>query len=162
MQYIVPKESQELAAQGLGVDCNVIAGGVTVVATKNIRDVGLYNGNYSEGNYIYGVDPLALVTRQNDPVWSAFVYWIVSALFYAEEINFTNDVRDLPLVYLFGSDYQLMFRHTVQAVGSFANIYEKNLQADFPRSGLNLLNRNPPHAQLYPLPIELTVLRGVG
>jgi hypothetical protein len=152
--YIVPKQSGELVAQGLAAgDCNAIAGGVIDVSMSNIREVGQYNGTYEKGDGTYSKDPLALVTRQDDPQWSAFVYWIVSAIFYAEEEGITTSTyTQMPVVNLFGTLYSSMLRDAIGAVGSYAEIYDRHVELEVNRSGLNLLNENPLKAQHYPLP----------
>ena len=98
--------------------CNAIAGGAVDVATSTVQAAG-YTGPYQTGNNRYSEDPLALVTRQDDVQWSSFVFWIVSAIFYAEEqgINSTTAFQGMPVVNLFGPTYANMFRDAVEAVG---------------------------------------------
>lgn len=142
-------------AEGLATGaCNAVAGGVVDVSVSNIRSIGQYEGEYETGSGRFSKDPLALVTRQDDPQWSAYVYWIVSAIFYAEEQGISADSSlDMPVVNLFGALHSRMFRDAVQAVGSYADIYQRNIGDDeAPRGGLNLLNMNPLGPQHYPLP----------
>lgn len=155
--FIVAKQSGELVAQGLVTgECNAIAAGSIDVTESNIREVGQYTGPYEKGSGRFSKDPLALVTRQDDPQWTAFVYWIVSAIFYAEEEGITSakasSITGMPVVNLFGSLYTRMLKDAIAAVGSFAEIYDRHVEAELPRSGQNLLNRNPLQAQHYPLP----------
>lgn len=153
-KFIVSMQSSELAVQGLASGaCNAIAGGVGEIVESNIRVVGQYLGEYEIGSRRFSKDPLALVTRQNDPEWSAFVYWIVSAIFHAEEQGITAaSSHTMPIVNLFGYLYQRMFRDAIAAVGSYKEIYDRNLEAVLPRSGLNLQNMNPLGPQHYPMP----------
>ena len=96
-------------------------------------------------------EALALATREDDHQWSAFVYWIVSATFYAEEKGFTQVTpNEMPLVNLFGPDHSRMFRDSLLAVGNYGEIYARSVQSSVPRNGRNLLNNvNPPGPQFY-------------
>lgn len=79
---------------------------------------------------------MALVTRQDDHQWSTFVYWIVSALFYAEEQGIEqSSASKMPITNLFGPLYSRMLRDAVEAVGSYSEIYERNAQDQIPRGG---------------------------
>ena len=58
----------------------------------------------------------------------------------------------LPEVGLFGPKFADMFRNAVAEVGSYADIYDRNAEAELSRGGLNTVNfllRGPQH---YPLP----------
>lgn len=97
---------------------------------------------------------LALVTRQDDPQWSDFVYWVVAATFHAEENDITSqNFIEMPTVNLFGDGFTRMFRDTILAVGNYGEIYARNVESIFPRNGTNnMLNLNPPGPQLFPYP----------
>lgn len=152
-RFIVPRQSGELTVEALvSGQCNVIAGGVVDVSLTNIRSAG-YQGPYQTGSNRYSKDPLALVTREDDPMWSNFVFWIVTAIFYAEEQGITQqDADSLPTVTLFGPLYFGMFRRAVEAVGNYGEIYARQAQADVPRGGLNELNELLSGPQHYPFP----------
>ncbi|CAB9520018.1 Putative amino-acid ABC transporter-binding protein YhdW [Seminavis robusta] len=86
-------------------------------------------------------DNLCLVTRQDDPQFSSFVFWTVASTWYAEERGVTDaNSRDMPDVNLFGFDYSRMFQDSVFAVGNYDQIYERNLASILPRGGRNMLN----------------------
>ena len=139
-------------AEGLDAGvCNAVAGGVVDVSTSNIRNIGGYAGPYETGIGRFSKDPLALVTRQDDPQWSAFVFWVVSAIFYAEEEGITASSA-MPIVNLFGPFNSRIFRDAIEAVGSYEEIYKRHVGAEVERGGLNSLNTNPLTAQHYPLP----------
>jgi general L-amino acid transport system substrate-binding protein len=133
--------------------CNVIAGGITEVSLASIRAAG-YDGPYQIGTGRYSKDPLALVTRQDDIQWAKFVYWIVSAIFFAEEGGITQAgaAEEMPDVALFGSRFQGMFKNAIGAVGSYGEIYARNAEDEVSRGGLNELNQFLATPQLYPLP----------
>jgi hypothetical protein len=83
---LVEKTTGEQVIQGLvNGDCNAVIGAVLeIVETTSLRELG-YVGDYEMGSNRFSKDPLALVTRQDDPHFSSFVKWILSATFYAEE-----------------------------------------------------------------------------
>lgn len=141
------------AFQGLvDGECNAIAGGVVDVSSTSVRASG-YDGPYQIGSNRYSKEPLAMVTRQDDPQWSKFVYWVVGAIFYAEEEDITMDFAELmPKVQLFGEQFQDMFVNAIRAVGKYGEIYERHAQDDLPRGGLNMLNEYLGNPQFYPIP----------
>lgn len=106
--------------------------------------------------YFYGSNGtmLALVTRREDNLWSSFVIWMNQAIVYAEEegISFSNAI-EMPIVNLFGLAYAQSFRDCIASVGNYADIYERTLGPQWPRSGGNLLNTVPfePQQVAYPL-----------
>lgn len=92
-----------------------------------------------------------LMTRQDDLQFPTFVYWVVAALFYAEEAGITQTTANqMPVVNLYGTAFARMFR---DAVGSYGEAYEKNearVDSIPPRGGRNLQNSNPYGPQHYP------------
>lgn len=89
---------------------------------------------------------LCLATREDDVQWSKFVFWILEATVFAEENGVTEVTsNEMPTVGLFGDDFQRMFRDAMFVTGNYGEIYDRNLEAHVPRSGLNLLfdNANP-------------------
>jgi general L-amino acid transport system substrate-binding protein len=152
-RFLIPRESVQQAIEGLRTgDCNVVAGGTIDVSLRSVNESG-YNGAYEVGTIKLASEPMALVTRQGDPQWSSFVYWIVNALFYAEEQGITQaSSTRMPVVDLFGRLHFRIFRDVVAAVGSFEQIYRRNVESYVPRKGLNQLNTYPLGPQHYPYP----------
>jgi hypothetical protein len=134
-----PSSAQSYAAG----QCNVIAGGLSEVslASDLARETAGSDANFKIRSILRDTtEPLALVTRQDDPQWSDFVHWIVTATFYAEENGITMSIADrMPEVFLFGLTYAKMLRQAIAAVGSYAEIYERNIGGRFNRTGLNRL-----------------------
>ena len=108
--------------------------------------------------YGYSVDDdnLCLATRQdNGTDWPTFVYWSASATIFAEEEGITSATSNsMPLVYVYGTEFKRMFRNLILFAGSYSEMYEKHMEALFPRSGRNMLNKNRPNPgpQHYILP----------
>ena len=152
-RFIVPRDSGVLTVEGLASEvCNVVAGGVTDVSLTTIRNTG-YDGPYTIGAGRFSKDPLALVTRQGDEQWSKFVYWVVSAIFHAEEQGITKQTaNEMPVVSLFGPLFVNMFRDAIGSVGNYGEIYERRAEGEVPRGGLNLVNIQLSGPQHYPLP----------
>ena len=103
---------------------------------------------------------VSLNSTTADPDWTSFVYWVVTATFYAEDIGIdSSSFNEMPEVFAFGEDLRQMFRSSVLAMGSYADIYERNLECAIPRCGLNKLNSLSganPGARLYLLPGLIT------
>jgi hypothetical protein len=124
-------------------ECNVVAGGLSEVslARDKARETDGSDADFEIRSLLRNTtEPLALVTRQDDPQWSDFVHWIVTATFYAEENGITKfNASRMPTVFLFGRTYAQMLPRAIGAVGSYAEIYERNIGDTFNRTGLNLL-----------------------
>ena len=143
---LVLLQAGDILGEGLSSgSCNVIAGGVSDVSATNVRNAG-YSGEYSTGNKVLSKDPLALVTLPDDPQWSAFVFWIVQAIFFADEEGISSSTAgfSLPQTNLFGPSNHRMLRDAVAAVGSYDEIYNRHVRPELgPRSGLNQRNKAP-------------------
>ena len=151
-RVLVEKDSREKVNAALVAgECNAIMSDVVIVEPA-LRELG-FKGNYTVGWKRFSKDPLALVTRQDDPQFSSFVYWIVSATFYAEEQGIGQEnARGMPLVYLFGRLYGRMLVDAIQSVGNYGDIYARNIEPFLHRRGQNKLSVNPFRARHYPLP----------
>jgi len=102
----------------------------------------------------YRIETRSLATKQDDPQWSSFVYWVVMSTFYAEEEGISQEESlDMPLVGVLGQDYNRMYRDAIRAVGNYGEIYDRNVNARVQRQGRNELNIAPLGPQHYPLPL---------
>lgn len=125
--------------------CNAIAGGFVEVAPGNVANLG-YDGPYEIGSSAYSRESLALVTRQDDMLWSNLVDWVVTATVYAEEKDITQATyQSMPRVDLFQPVVNdKLFRNVVRAVGSYGEIWERAATRNgLERQGRNLLNTLP-------------------
>ncbi|KAI2496977.1 general L-amino acid-binding periplasmic protein AapJ [Fragilaria crotonensis] len=108
---VVPKISSSEAFAALGTECNAIGSDST--------DVAALAGNssrYELGANRYSKEPLALVTREDDPQWTNFVRWVVHATIYAEEKYITRVTADaMPKCDLFGTVLRNMFVDAINA-----------------------------------------------
>jgi hypothetical protein len=140
------------AVEGLvSGQCNALAGGSHDIARNSVLRTGKVL-DYEVGSTRYSKEPLAVVTRKDDPMWSDFVYWVVEALFIAEEQGITKaDAQRMPTTTLFGPLFRNMLQNAVSAGGAYNELYSRNLEDIVPRAGLNLLN-NGSQPQFYPLP----------
>lgn len=131
-------------------DCNAVAGTIEEVSVSAIRRN--YQGPYEVGMNRFSKGPQALVTAQDDRQWADFVFWVVSALFYADEEGITQFTSSaMPSVQLFGPRFVFMFRHAVAAVGSYGEIYNRHFILEAPRGGPHASNKLLEGAQIYPL-----------
>jgi general L-amino acid transport system substrate-binding protein len=121
-------------------NCNVIAEEQTGIAESVVRESG-YKGDYETGKTQYSKEPLAVVTREGDAIWSDFVFWVVEALLGADE----RDIRqatasDFPETPYFGASYRKMFQHAIADVGNYGEMYDRHLESIVPRVNLNTIN----------------------
>ena len=101
-------------------ECNALAGGIADVSRTTVVKAGGFTEAYEIGTKRFTKDPLALVTRQDDDQWSSFVYWVVSAIFFAEEEGIGQlQSLQMPLVNLFGTEFSSMFRNEEAGNGDF-------------------------------------------
>ena len=134
-----------------GLGCNAVAGTIEEVSVSSIRRK--YAGAYEVGVNRFSKDPQAMVTAQDDVQFSDFVFWVVSALFYADEEGITQFTSNMmPSVQLFGSSHVFMLRHAVAAVGSYGEIYNRHFLQEAPRGGPHASNKFLEGPQLYPVP----------
>ncbi|CAB9503214.1 extracellular solute-binding protein [Seminavis robusta] len=150
-------DSTDAFAKLAGGEVDVVAGATWKL--ENFRDpmtgvVYSFSKPYFYGSGDHGEEEnYCLATVSDDHDWSTFVYWIVEAITFAEEegINSTTSIR-MPEVLLYGPSMKRMFRDAILAVGSYAEIYERNLQTWIPRDGRNMLNPGLNGPQHYVLP----------
>ena len=123
--------------------CNVIAAEQFDLAESVMRDQSGYKGEYAIGNNVHSKEPFALVTRDDDVIWSDFVNWVMQTLIAAEDEGITSDVAHLiPLrsEAFFGDEFSSMFRDVVSVVGNYGEIYERNLEHILPRPVSDYIN----------------------
>ncbi|CAB9501013.1 extracellular solute-binding protein [Seminavis robusta] len=67
-------------------------------------------------------DPnLALATREDDPQWSSFVFWVANSFVFAEENQIAQRLSGLmPVSNVFSMKFSRMLRNAVHAVGNYA------------------------------------------
>jgi ABC-type amino acid transport substrate-binding protein len=114
---------------------SVIAGEQFDIAESIVRERG-YVGEYAYGTKIHSKEPLAFVTRDDDPEWSDFVNWVLQALLGAEDEAITQRTANIiaPTT-VFGetSPFALAFRNAVREVGNYGEIYRRTLEVLLPR-----------------------------
>ncbi|CAB9506523.1 extracellular solute-binding protein [Seminavis robusta] len=145
-RYIVPLPllhtfAEYIANIEAGV-CNAVASTPYSLAEKNARENG-YKGDYAITKQYFSKDPISMVTRSDDAVFSDFVNSILQALFVAEQHGITKDLAHLfPLTNaaLFGNEYDSAFRNAIATNGNFGEMYATCLGNAMPRDALNSLN----------------------
>lgn len=117
------QETVRLFGQG---KCQVFASGVVGRTEAIIRD--FYAGEYVVGTLPFTLESLALVTREEDVIFSKFVGAVVIAIFYADEHGITQESYMLmPRIDLFRplvSD--TMFPNIIRAVGNYQEIWDRH------------------------------------
>jgi general L-amino acid transport system substrate-binding protein len=139
------KSTSRNVASLKGGACNVLVGGSADIFELRSQKW------FEEKSYVVGTkhlsrESLALVTRDNDPLWSKFVNWVVLATIHAEEKNITQETYwDMPHVNLFGPTVdEEMLRDVIRAVGSYGEIWQRHATFSnfLEREGRNLLAAN--------------------
>jgi ABC-type amino acid transport substrate-binding protein len=137
---IQPTNEEALSALLAG-DCNTIYAGTNEVA-EAVKEMTRQGESVVIGDVQFNHEPIALVTREDDAVFSDFVNWILQALLNAEEQDVTQSTyREVAPSNLFGDSFAQAFRDAVRAVGNYGEVYERNLGKLVPRSGLNEINQ---------------------
>lgn len=139
---IQPTNEEALSALLAG-DCNTIYAGTNEVA-EAVKEMTSQGKSIVIGDVQFNHEPIALVTREDDAVFSDFVNWILQALLNAEEQDVTQSTYlEVAPSNLFGDSFAQAFRDAVKAVGNYGEVYERNLDLGklVPRSGLNEINQ---------------------
>ena len=142
--------------------CKLLAGGQFEVTRSVVEGYG-YNGDYIAGDRFYSHEPLALVTRDEDPNWSDFVYWIIQCLITAEEQGLEQvfSLASFKRTDLFGEHFDDMFVRSVRTVGNYGEIYDRHLDAIVPRAEINKNNKGS-SGLLYSMPFGARETEGPG
>jgi hypothetical protein len=130
-------------------DCNVVTGTSEEISIATMRSAGYNDPSYTVGVNRFTKVPKVLATHHDNREWSQFVYWIISSIVYAEEQQITESTAEqMPTVPWFGTDLEDALRFAVAAVGSYGEIYSRNLETGIPRAEMNRVNkllRGPQH-----------------
>jgi general L-amino acid transport system substrate-binding protein len=144
----VPGELQTL----FNGTCNAMADEPVYGAMTRLRKAG-YTENFTQGTTLFSREPLAMVTRDDDPVWSDLVNTVLQSLWAAEAQNITKDTaEDFKYTPVFGNLSESMFVDAIAAVGNFGELYARHLEQLVPRAGLNSLNFDGTTGMLYSFP----------
>jgi hypothetical protein len=139
--------------------CNTFASGLgeLLLVEDKLEEMGRNPSDFANTSYFNDViEPLALVTRQDDRVWSDFVALVLTAIFYAEENGISShNASAMPEVHLFGPQFTYMLRDSIMAVGSYKDIYQRYVESRYARSGLNLLYNENSYTPLLYVPQDL-------
>jgi hypothetical protein len=125
-----------------------VVAGATLTQENNVREPTTGEGYAFSQPYIYGYsqeeDNFCLATKQDDHDFAIFAYWTVAATIYVEEQGINQTVSNrVPEVLLWGQELNRCFRDPVLTLGSYADIYSRNVESLIPRGGRNELNVYP-------------------
>jgi len=100
-----------------------------------------YYGNESAED---DVSVFSLATREDDEIFSSFVNCVVLATIYAWENGIRREERkEMPLMSIFGSEFNWALRDAIYYSGSYDQIYTKNFGGSVLGSVLNFFNSIP-------------------
>jgi ABC-type amino acid transport substrate-binding protein len=141
--------------------CQVLAADRFETAKAALLQTGGFNtgefDKYDESIRYFTKDPLAMVTRQNDSMWSDFVNWVILALFRADEVGFSS----FPETAMFGQQYKDMFSDAIAEVGSYGDLYDDYLQNTVSRAEVNdIVKDKQKTGLLYAMPFGRLELNG--
>jgi general L-amino acid transport system substrate-binding protein len=141
--------------------CNVIAD-EPIFGEVRFREAG-FEGNFTHGTTLFSREPLAMVTRDDDPVWSDLVNTVLQSLWAAEAQNITQaTAEDFKYTPVFDNLSESMFVDAIAAVGNFGELYARHLEDIVPRAGLNSLNVDGTTGMLYSFPFGDLEIDGPG
>ncbi|CAB9510540.1 extracellular solute-binding protein [Seminavis robusta] len=126
-----------------------VLAGATWTLQNDVMEPNTQQGYTFSQPYFYGFssdhDNFCLATRQGeDEDWSRLVYWVISASIFAEEEGIDSaSSHQMPEVFVYGPAMKRMFRDIVLQFGNYADMYGRNLEALYPRSGRNQVNGFP-------------------
>lgn len=100
-----------------------------------------YYGNETAGD---DVSFFALTTRDEGVIFSSFVNCIVLATIYAQENGIRRGrSKEMPLLSLFGKDFEWALRDAIAYIGSYDQMLERNFRSALEENrGRNRLNEN--------------------
>ena len=128
---------------GKGV-CQVYVSGVVERSPAVIQRY--YSGEAFVGSRAYSRESLALVTNEDDVVFSKLVDAVVNAIIFADEQGYTQETYlEMERVDIFAPlVLDTVFRNVIQAVGSYQEIWDRHASPQgLEREGRNLLNTYP-------------------
>ena len=128
--------------------CLVYASGVVERTAKAIKTFLPEGEAYFVGTVPFTRESLALVTKEDDVVFSKLVDAVVNAIIYADEKGITQaNPVNMPRVNLFKPliANEAMFRNVIRAVGNYQEIWDRhtNPEGGLLRGGRNLPNTLP-------------------
>jgi len=126
--------------------CNVMAGETPDLSEKEFREVNRYDGKYYVGIQKFSKEPVGIVTRSDDMIFSKLVKWILYGLIHAEQRKITQEnASQMPSTRLFGKTLTKIFQDPVRAVGNYGSIYDRHIESMLTRKeSKNLLNTGGP------------------
>ena len=124
-RHIRPRPNLDALYSGLMDEtCNVLAWELNGVSENVVRMQSNYQGLYEIGTKLFSREPLAIVTREDDPEFTDMIFWIIQALQAAEEKGITQaNAGDFATTELFGPSMESIFQNVIAGVGNYGEIY---------------------------------------
>jgi len=134
-------------------DCNVIAESLFVDMEQRTRNAN-YTGDFKVSEKgSWNSEPLAMTTRQSDPVWAELCNWILRSLITAEYLNITAATADsFPETSVSEIDNEFFIR-AIKAVGNYGEMLARKFSNQTFRQGFNSVNRGSQVGRLYSFPL---------
>ena len=104
--------------------CNVIGNDGIGRDENTVRDLG-YEGTFKSSNVIHSNDPLAIMSRGDDPEFGDFVNWVIQALITAEQMSITKETaQQFGTTEVFGEAYRNMFIDAIASQGHYREVFD--------------------------------------
>lgn len=138
-RIVVAEDPMEVVSDFVNGTCNLFMM-KSKIPESFFRAQG-YQGEYEEGNAIYGKGMWSLMTSAEDVRFAEFVNAVVHALLVAEQHNITQfSAQQFPQTDVFGPPYKDMFQNAVAMVGNYGEVYQQHVAATQPREPANQIN----------------------
>ena len=120
--------------------CDLIAGDQFSISPRFLEQRAA-DTSYTTGSNLFTTEPLSLVARKDEMAFSDVANWILNGLLLAEKRNIAQvNAGALGASDVFGGQLPNAIENALSAVGNYAEIYQRHLDAIRPRQRVNMLN----------------------
>jgi ABC-type amino acid transport substrate-binding protein len=155
-EFIASRYSPDFYETGLSLDmlenntCNILAAErLQILKLLHTDNNVTRNTEYKVGNTTYTNEPLAIVTRNNDRVFSDIVNWVIQALVFGKRHGISKD-ESMCLIGPHAPPTKTSFLNMLYCVGNYDEVIYSQY-GDMLISEINTINRGT--AMLYVTPL---------
>ena len=117
--------------------CNVIASDILSLPSESELNSMGYTGPFNIGSRVFSREPIAIVSRDDDPAWSDLLNLIVQLLINAEASNLTQEKAAERLLESPTSEIESLMIKLVAEFGNYGELYERMIERVIPRDNFN-------------------------
>lgn len=157
-EFIASRYSPDFYQTGLFLDmlenktCNVLAAERLQILKLLHKDNSIRNTEYEIGNITYTNEPLAIVTRNNDMVFSDIVNWVIQGLVFGQRHGVSKDesLCSIDSATATTTPSKMSFLNMLYCVGNYDEVIFTQDDGVL-RSEINTINRGTPMLYVTPL-----------